>query len=327
CLPWLWRTRFLATERALPVRAEFYRLLPGSPSPRLLDLPGHASTVDDFPRLAVYPALGYLFGGIATPLGPPYHQFAPRSMAYLYPWFAAAAADLGDQSGQELAPGTLKALALAGITHVLTPATEVGEGLVRTRPGLDWDDRYLRAGRRPPLVFAATGYGIALGSRVLRPVTRPGVDSALTVCYAGDWRELLDAVEVDRDAAVVSSIPVEGEPHDSLPGDSPLLVRDWRVKHERVEVDLENAEACWVRLALSWYPCLDVRLDGEQVMARPTADGFTYFFCPAGGHSVSVTARTSAPRNWLVPVSALALVACAWLAIPGRVSGRKKRGA
>jgi hypothetical protein len=327
CLPFIWRIRFLATGKALPVRTELYRLVPDRPSPRLLDLPSHADAVDDFPRLGVYPAAGYLFGGLASVLGPPYHQFAPAALMYGYPWAALVAADLGDATRRDLSPLTRKALALLGVTHVVTPATPVGSGCVLTKDGISWDDRFLRADRRPPLILGATGAGIALGSRVRRPVAGAVTAVARTLRYAGDWREMLERVQLDSAARMLDAIPVREGGYDSLPGDGPLVVSDWRVTHDRVRVELATAADCWVRLAVSWYPGFDIRIDGEPVPAAATADGFTYLRCPAGRHVVTVTAPLGILRSLLLPVSGLAIAACALAALlPVRGRRRKQKG-
>jgi len=310
CLPFTWRLRFLAPEKALPVRAELYGLIPRAPTPRVLDLYNHAGAVDDFPRLGVYPALGYLFGGLGSPLGPPFHQFAPRSMMYVYPWAALSATDLGGTAEREMSSLTLTSLALAGVTHVITVPVEAGQGYVMTKLGIDWDDRFLRAERRPPLVFGPTGFGIALGSRVLRPVVETPVAAPLgarTLVIAPDWRQLLEGVALDSVTGMLDAIPVRG-PGDSLAGAGVLQTLGWTVCHDRVEVELAaQGGDCWARLAVSWYAELFVRLDGRPAQARPTADGFTCLLVPAGRHTVVVTAPLGKQRTILLPVSALAL--------------------
>lgn len=328
CLPFIGQTRFLARERALPVRDEAYRLIPAAPTPRLLDLHNHSGQADDFPRLGVYPALGYLFGGLGSALGPPYHQFAPRSMMYVYPWAGLVSAELGDAGRRGLSERARRALALAGVTHVITPPAAAGEGMVMTKLGIDWDDRFLRADRRPPLAFGRTGFGIALGSRVLRPAGAPATPArALTMELAGDWQELLDAAELDSATGMLAAIPVRG-PGDSLPGAGVLRVSDWRVRHDRVEAELEAAGGdCWVRLAVSWYPYLDVRLDGAPAAFDRTADGFVYLRCPAGAHRLTVRAPLGGLRTALLPVSLLALAGCGLAGLLPAGRRRKKKGA
>lgn len=326
-LPFIGGIRYLAPERGLPVRLELYGLIPDRPSPRVLDVHEAVATVDDYPRLAVYPALGYLFGGFGSPFGPPFHQFAPRSMMYVYPWAGFAAADLGDPARHELSDATLKALALAGVSHVITPAARAGQGLVMTKPGIGWDDRFLRADRRPALVFGPTGAPLALGSRVLRPVAGAGAARARTMEYAGDWQELLAGLELDPESGTISTIPVRGAAYDSLPGTGAVSVREQQVRHDRVSVRLEAESDCWLRLAVSWYPYLDVRLDGEPVAFARTADGFVYLRCPAGSREVSVTAPLGRARRALLPVSVLALMGCVVMMLAPVRRRRRKRGA
>ena len=328
-LPSIYRIRYMKRERTLPVRSELYPLVGPKPSARVLDLYNHAGAVDDYPRLSVYPSLGYIFGGLGSVLGPPYHQFAPRSMEYVYPWANLLATDLGDARTRGLSPASRKALALMGATHAITiPVTvrsDKGGAYVMTKQGIQWDDRFVKADRKPPLVFGSTGSGIALASCVLRPVPDAARHTARTLRYAGDWRQLLDGIELNQADNSISAIPVRGRECDSLPGTARLVVTDVVVRHDEVKCVFSSTGDCYVRLAVSYYPYLEVLLDRVPVRFHPTADNFVYFRCPAGTHTVRVRAPLGSLRKATMVVSVVSLLGCIGLAImPGR--RRRKKG-
>lgn len=319
CLPFLLRARYSTPGKLIPTRLKAYEAMRGQEVTRVLDLPNHEDRVDDYARLAVYPAVGQLFGGFASALGPPFHQFAPRSMTYVYPWANAVATDLGDPAERLVSLRSFKALALMGVSHVVTPPTLLGrEGqdsvTVLAKPGIAWDDRLVRADLKPPLLFGRTGRGLLLASAKVVPYLPAKLVPCATFHFADDWQALVDAVEIDPGVHSMSFIPAAaGRELDSLPGEPALRIERTLVEHHEVRVRFQSRTDCFLRVALSWHPRLDVRLDGRRVEYHETKDHFIYLRCPAGPHELRVKSSLSPLRRATLWVSLAGLLACAAL--------------
>ncbi len=327
CLPHLLRVRYSTKEKFLPVRQEVYDLISQKNPNKVLDLYNHENRVDDYPRLAVYPAIGFLFGNLPGPLGPPFHQFAPRSMLYVYPLVNLVATDLGDSTSRHLDPASLKALALLGISHLITLPTLVGSdehgAYVVTKQGVDWDDRFLKADRKPPLIFGSTHASLVLASNVIKPAATEKLDRSRTLYFAEDWYGLLSAVEIDVAKNRLSFIPVtENQAYESLPGQPALAVLESNVENHQVSIKLQASHDCFLRLALSYYPDLRILLDTKPVRFHETKDHFIYLRCPAGTHELSVTAPLNLLRRLMLALSAVALAVSLLVLV---VSFRRKR--
>ncbi len=306
----------------LPVRLDLYRVLGRQRPLRVLDTHDHSDQVDPFPRLAAYPALGYVFGGLPALFGPPYHQFAPRSMLYAYPWAAFAAHELGTKEERLLSPPAAKALALLAVSHVITPPVvlkvEGNDAQVMTKLGITWDDRYLRQNRKPALAFGPTGASPLLASNRLLPMPRPELVPSLTLFFARNWQELLDTPEINPYTNSMSVLPVSEDARpESLPGVPALAVAETRLEHHEVRLKYRASADCFLRLAVSYYPELCVTLDGRPVEFGSTRDYFIWLRSPAGEHTLSVTAPLSPLRRALLVVSCLALLAATLLAALG----------
>jgi hypothetical protein len=304
-------------QEFLAARPGAYLLIADEDHSRILDLTVLRDKVDDFMRTASYPAMGFVFGDLPTPLGPPYHQFAPRSMLYCYSWINAAAADLGDTTTRVVAARTRKALALMGVSHVLMypkslqcpPPADSSCPRLLMKDGLRWDDRFVRPGERPYLAFGATGFGMVWASNRIRPVPAERVVQQRTLRIAGDWQELLDSLSLNDTFAELSYIPVTARDGlDSLPGCAELKVAATSIRNHDVTVRLTASCECFLRLAVSYYPELRVTVDGNPVEFRETKDHFIYLRCPQGAHTVRVTAPLTPIRRWTLLVSAMAAV-------------------
>ena len=326
CLPWHLRRTYQPLDRLLAERGEAYGVIAGQNPTKTLDVFYPDEQVDFPPRLCLGASMGFLYGNLTSPLGPPYHQFAPKAMSYVYPWIAEIARDLGDEATEHISPATAKALALIGASHVIMqprffPGQEPGPGILLLKQGIDWDTRILDRRARDPLVFAPTGYGLCLAANRLRPMPEAGLERMSFLFVASDWHEVLDAVELDSTREnVLDAIPVpSGTPAESLPGEPVLQVVSSRVTHHDATVLLEASTACFLRLAVSYYPELQVRLDGSPVEFGETKDHFVWLRCPAGRHQVEVTAPLPPLRRVTLLASGLFLLAgLVGIALPGR---------
>ncbi len=315
CLPHVLNVRFWQPEKLFPVRLEAYRLLSWQQPTRVYDTYTSDDRIDDYARLSCYPAAGFLFGNLPNLLGPPYHQFAPRSMLYAYPWSNLIAVDLGDSSRRELRSETMKAVRLLGISHIISLpciiATENNYTSVITKPGIAWDDRFLAADRKPPIIFGPTGAGLLLASNRLVPVPAESLFPARTFFFAHDWLTLLQALELDTAGNRMNFIPVtEDQPPDSLPILAPLRLGPTSVEHNRLGIRFEAGSDCFLRLAVSYYPELSVLLDGRPVRFGETKDHFIWLCCPAGEHRLEVLAPLTPIRRTTLVSSALTLLLC-----------------
>lgn len=304
-------------QQFLAARPKIYSVIAAGDHDKVLDLTFLRDKVDDFTRTESYPAMGFMFGNLPTPLGPFYHQFAPRSMLYCYPWINAAAADLGDTMTRVVAARTRKALALMGVSHVLMypkslqcpPPGDSSCPSLLTKDGFRWDSRFVVPGERPYLVFGATGFSMVLASSRIQPVPTERVVQQRTMRIADDWQTLLDSISINDTLAELSYIPVTTRDRlDSLPGRPELKVAATSIRNQDVTVRLTASCDCFLRMAVSYYPELRVTVDGNEVQFRETKDHFIYLRCPEGTHTVRVTAPLTPVRRWTIAVSALAAV-------------------
>ncbi|MEO0080930.1 MAG: 6-pyruvoyl-tetrahydropterin synthase-related protein [candidate division WOR-3 bacterium] len=320
CVPTLLNVRHARIRTFLGTRQYVYDVLRSQPTVKVLDVNIPEDRIDDVRRTLRYPATGYLFGRLASPLGPPYHQFAPRSMLYVYPWTNYVAADLGDTTRAALTEGTFKALALMGVSHLITlPALmstdSAGEFIyLATKQGIAWDDRFLVAQQEPPVVFGPTRAGLVMASNVVRPMSAEQLAQARSFCIAEDWQVFLDSVLIDTSLRRMGFIPAAARYEAESLGPKPdCHVLNTSISNSSVEIELENRSECFLRLALSYYPELSIRFDGRKVDFYETKDHFIWLRCPEGRHRLVVTAPLGRLRSILLAVSILSLAACVLL--------------
>ena len=323
--------RYHHPDRFLGVKRAIYGLIAAGQPSRTLDLNIPADDIDEPVRSQAYPGMGFVFGGLATPLGPHYHQFAPRAMLYAYPWVNLVAADLGDTTTREVSPDTRDALFMLGVSHlivepVIVPFEEAGTTYeaALVKAGVDWDTRYVEPGRRPMLAFGRTGAGLVLASLATTPMPPARLVRAGEFTIASDWRELLQTAGVDPEDNCLAAIPVPpGVPADSLPGPVSVRVGGVEVSNDRVRLRVNASGDCFLRLALSYYPELRVTLDGRVVEHRETADHFCWLRFPAGEHDIEVSAPLTPVRRWTLAFSAVALAMwVAGISVARRPSGQ-----
>lgn len=329
CLPRALWVGYPAQMRYLDTREEIYAALRTERPARVLDLYDHGDRLDDPKRLDCFPAIGYVYGGLPTPFGPHYDQFAPKSMLYVYPWTNLLATEFGDSTSPMLSENALAALGMMGISHIITMPTVMSrEGetaLAAVKPPVDWHTRYLEEDRDPPLVFGATGASLVLASTTTMPWSGSPPVRVRSFIVAGDWHELLDALVPGPGLNSVNFIPVSaGSAPRSLPGPASLDVLNQDVRGDQVTVRLRAEGSCFIRLAVSYYPELEVRLDGRPVGFGETADHFTWLECPAGEHVITATAPEGLLRTLCSILSLLAGLGCilALVLPPRRASPR-----
>ncbi len=315
-LPAILRVRYNQPEEFLAYKPAVYSLVRSQRPTKVVDFAVPVDQVDEPVRFQAYPGMAYLFGGLASAYGPQYHQFAPRSMAYGYPWLNAVAADLADSTTRVLSDRSLKVLALLGVSHLvmeprLIQVEQAGQlfDAALVKDGVNWDLRFVEAGRTPRIAFGSLPAGLALASSRVRPVVGERLVRAGEFFVADDWSALLDSVGVDLGTNSVSFIPVTSGP-DSLPGQPVLRVSETDVRHQSARLKVAADRDCFLRLALSYYPWLRVTLDGEPVSFRETKDHFIWLRLPAGTHSVEVTAPLTPLRRVTLFVSGLSALAC-----------------
>ena len=313
CLLPLRQFRLADRSEFLAVREEIYPLVRGEPHARLLDLNIPRSKVDDPRRTLRLPTVGVIYGGLATPLGLPYHQYAPRSMLYVYPWVDYMAGDIGDASVPTISDDTPKALALLGVSHLVTlptlvNVTDTGPSFLALKQGLEWDDRFVAAQREPPLALGLAGQGLVLAANRTAPMAPDTLVEDLSFIVARNWRQLLDAVQLDEASHRLGFIPTPaGSFHQSLPGLPELAIDSTRIRHPEVVTGFRVSADCFLRVAVSYYPELSFLLDGRPVAFFETADHFTYIRCPAGAHVLTVRTRLGALRIAMLLVSLVSL--------------------
>ncbi len=311
---------YFSPDRFLGAKRTIYRLLTQQGATRVLDLHIPSGDIDQPIRTQAYPGMGFVFGGLASPLGPHYHQFAPRSMAYVYPWVNAAAADLGDDGSREVSQDARAALFMLGVSHLIMEPVVVPfeqEGVTYdaalVKDGIGWDTRFVQPGRKPMLTFGATGAGFVLASLRTAPYGRERLVRDGEFVVASDWGRLLRKAGVDPASNTVAAIPVPaGNEPESLPGPVSVNVSEAEVGNDRVGLRVVSSGDCFLRLALSYYPWLSVRLDGEPARFGETAGHFIWLRFPAGEHKIEVTAPLTPVRRLTLVLSALALAG--WIA-------------
>jgi hypothetical protein len=230
-------------------------------------------------------------------------------MLYVYPWADYVATDLGTPDSQPVSANTHKALALMGASHLTTFTARLstsgdnsGPSALLLKQGMDWDDRFVAAERVPPLAVGRTHQGLVLAASRVVPMPRDTLVTDCSFIVAANWRRLLDTLQLDGTTHSLNFIPVlSGANPDSLPGLPAVIIDSTRIRHQDVVTGFWVNTDCFLRVAISYYPELEFRLDGKPVPCQETADHFTYIRCPAGSHVLTVKARL----GWLRAVTLL----------------------
>ena len=295
----------------MAVREEVYPIVRSEPHARLLDLGGPESRVDAPARTSRLPTVGVIYGGLPTPLGPPYHQYAPRSMLHVYPWVNYIAGEIGDTGHAVISDNVHKALALMGASHFITLPTVVnvnGASFLTLKRQMDWDDRFVKAEREPPLAIGMTHQGLVLAANRVAPMAADTLVADQSFIVAQNWRRLLDTLQLNERDHSLNFIPALADTApESLPGQPVLEIDTVGIRHQDVVAAFQVNADCFVRVAVSYYPELVVTLDGRPARFFETADHFTYIRCPAGQHVIRVTTRLGGLRLVTLLLSLISL--------------------
>jgi hypothetical protein len=349
--PRLYTNVYRSFERVVESRDYVYQKLFGKQDGRFLDAPIEGK--DPGRRLTRYPASGYLFAGLPSVFGPPYHQFAPRSMLYAYAWGEDIAREFLDSTREAFSDRALSELRLLDAKYVLTLPThkssEQGVTYVFLKRGLTWNDTLLRrvvgktdqvasdstVERQPFAIGTFEGLSpIIVASRVVTRVALGGSpargdswDVLYTYYVARDWAELPEAMEIDPATGVAQRIISQNLTDSTTAGpELKFTVTSMLQQHEIVELQLSVTGDCYARLAYSYYPELQVLVDDAPVRTWETADHFLLIRLPAGRHSIVVRPTTTRIRRATAGVSAIALMLCiAGLAAGGLVGSLRNR--
>lgn len=317
CLSHLLRFTYPDRGKFLAVREEIYPIVTSGPHARLLDLERPEPRIDDVARTLWLPSVGVIFGVLPTPLGLPYHQYAPRTMLHVYPWVNHITGDIGDTTTQPFSDNTHKALTLMGANRFVTlPAvvntngTEGGPIALLLKPGIDWDDQFVAARRYPPLAVGRTDQGLVLAANRIVPVAPDTLVADHSFIVAKNWRRLLNDLQLDETNHSLNFIPaLAGTAPESLPGLPALEIDSTKIRHESAATVFRVSTDCFLRVAVSYYHEIEILLDGKPVQFSETADHFTYIRCPAGSHVLRVQARLGGLRVAALLVSLISLPA------------------
>uniref|UniRef100_A0A7V3ZVH7 Membrane protein 6-pyruvoyl-tetrahydropterin synthase-related domain-containing protein n=1 Tax=candidate division WOR-3 bacterium TaxID=2052148 RepID=A0A7V3ZVH7_UNCW3 len=312
-LPSFIHLRYAEKENFLAVREEIYNLLVFQKVFKVLDIDIPDSKIDNFRRLCRYPACNFLYGNLASPLGPPYHQFAPKNLLYGYPWIKLVASDLSDTTKHYFKENSLKVLSLLGVSHIITLPTLLGskeeETYVLLKSGVSWDDRFILAGAQPPLVYGETKLPIILASNVKKPFLKEKFIQEGTLIIADDWQKLLNELNINYENAWINFIPVlEKDHYDSLPEKVYLKINDFSLKHNEIKIFYEQKNQGFLRIPISYYPYLKIYLDDREISFYETKDHFVYIKSDSGKHILKVIFSLPPLRKFTLILSLLAFI-------------------
>jgi hypothetical protein len=316
------RRQIPSKEALMPEEIEaVYRTVATENPTKCLQTGRPKPSIDDFERICVLPAMGFVYHDLPTPLGPPYHQFAPSSMRYVYPWVDYLAADLGNPKETLLTRNSFKTLRLLGVSHVVTfPAVvSQGEGAAASwmlKAGINWDTHFIMpaSNNRPPILWR-TGADLALAGNTLRPWGGESTVQRGALLIADDAQRLLDSTEIDTAANRINFIPVRSPESETLSGIPSLRILSHRVRNQDVLLEVSVNCECFLRLSLSYYSELQVLLDDKPTAFSETRDHFIYLRCPFGTHRVRVIAPLTPLRRVTFLVSGIAVILFAGLLV------------
>jgi hypothetical protein len=324
CFLTITRGHYGSSREFLAVREDLYRIIAAEPHTRLLDINSPEPRIDDQRRIGRHPAAAFVYGNLASPLGPPYHQFAPRSMLYVYPWVNYVAGDVGDTDCDTLSTRTLNALTLMGVSHLITiPGLvrigDANETYMKLKQRLAWYNYFLVTKADPPLAMARTYNGLALVSSRVMPMPEDSLIQEGSFMIAGQWLRLLDTLTIDNAASRLNFVPARaGRRAENLPGLPAVRVLNTRTRNQDVDLEVSVSADCFFRLAVSYYPELRILLDGRPVAFFETSDHFVYFRCPAGDHRVRAVAALTPVRQVTGAISGISLVLAALFLVMDR---------
>jgi hypothetical protein len=162
--------------------------------------------------------------------------------------------------------------------------------------------------RVPQLALGRTHQGLVLAANKIVPMAPDALVPDRSFVIAGNWRHLLDTMQLDGRSRRLSFVPAPaGTTPESLPGLPAVAIDSTRIVHPEAVTGFRVSADCFLRVAVSYYPELLVLLDGKPVQFFETADHFTYIRCPAGAHVLTVRARLGGLRIAMLLVSLVSL--------------------
>ena len=142
-----------------------------------------------------------------------------------------------------------------------------------------------------------------------------GVDAGFMKMLTDSYHALFLVVNtgVDPRTRVCERIYVLDAEGRELGTNPAVEVLEHTVRMQRVDLKLRVSEACFARLAYSYFPHLRVTVDGGEVTPLRTAGGFMAVPLVAGEHDLTLEAELSPLRRGLLAVNLLFLAATAYL--------------
>ena len=150
------------------------------------------------------------------------------------------------------------------------------------------------------------------------------VDAGFMKMLTDSYRALFLVVNtgVDPETRVCKRIYVLDDEGQELGTTPAVEVLEHTVRMQRVDLKLRVSEACFARLAYSYFPYLRVAVDGREVAPLRTAGGFMAVQLEAGERHLTLEAELSPLRRVLLAVNLLYLAATVFLFVDNR---RRKR--
>jgi hypothetical protein len=255
------------------------------------------------------------------PLASPFgwvHEAAGLSFGYLV--------EIGKQMHRELARNelsarTLDGLYLSGVKYItFRDRYQYFSPPLPAAPDYSLSDGLLQVATARPLIAS---------TRLIAADTVPGYqpgneiearqyhdDQAFAYAnqdYARLVVPLLDAMGIDRQRGTAAAIPVLGtEGAESTSGSAPLTIDilDYRVNIAHMTLQYRANTAAFAQLCFTYFPYLDLQVDGQAVPFSRSAFNFIVLAIPAGEHVITLKARVSPLRRhaFLITLAATLLV-------------------
>ncbi len=272
------------------------------------------------PRAAFDP---HMLGSVMPrePLASPFgwvHEAAGLSFGYLV--------EIGKQLHRELAanqisPRTLDGLFMSGVKYVtFRDRYQYFTPPLPASPDYALADGLLELREARPLIAAP---------RLVPASTVPGYDPANEIegrhyyddqAFAYDNQDyaklvvpLLDAMGIDRHRGTAAAIPVlDRDAAELSSGTTPLTVdiEDYKVDIAHVALHYRASAEAFAQLSFTYFPFLDLRVDGLAVPFSRSAFNFIVLTLPAGEHLITLDARASPLRRnaFLITLAATLVV-------------------
>lgn len=158
----------------------------------------------------------------------------------------------------------------------------------------------------------------------LKTMESKEVDAGFTKMLMDSYKALFLVVNtvIDPETRACERIFVLDAEARELGTNPEVEVLEHTVRMQRVDLKLRVSEACFARLAYSYFPHLRVTVDGREVDPLRTAGGFMAVHLEAGEHDLTLEAKLSPLRRGLLAVNLLYMAATVFLFVDNR---RRKR--